>query len=221
MPRHYNLIGTLAWIATRDEELSDAYNALWGKAKNKDEDKQQLARVVVAIQLGEDIPQQRLVEADATLCDACVEAKIQALGWKQGARDIAAVPVGAWIDAEIDVVSGSIKYDGHPIWSGIRFPTVDVRRLWDAAQVEKSPIPKKPTGPPRKYLSEVSSFLRRHQLEVSKAIEQGSYPPPPPTGDAIAKALSTKTREVSARTIRDTLKWIRNGKDWGTEASPF
>jgi hypothetical protein len=123
MPRFYNLIGTLSWVATRDVEAADDLNRLWDEATND------LDRMVAAVYLTQyvmaarDIDQGAVVPLDtakAEVIAACISEKLEAVGHSRGNEDTRPVPPTSWIGVKIDDAESSIgKERAYMAWSPV------------------------------------------------------------------------------------------------------
>lgn len=194
MPRFYNLIGTLSWVATRDVEAADDLNRLWDEATND------LDRMVAAVFLTQyvmaarDIDQGAVLPLDtakAEVIAACISEKLEAVGHSRGNEDTRPVPPTSWIGVKIDDAESSIGKEG-PTWLGVRFRVAAVRDLWSVNPVITPPLPRNVTGPKPKYRKEIEGILAQHDLRVGKAMERGMSPPGRPTAQKIAETLSQR-----------------------------
>ncbi len=207
--RYQNLVGALAWIATRDGQASDDLNAAWNKVSLKDEATTKVERVIAAVYLTQASGLDRLNEVRMQLRDACAEGKIGAVGIKASGGDTSPIPVTSWLGVDIDEAAGTIGRGGVATWDKVSFLSADLRKCWLATMSAPPPSEKKRTGPPYKYRDELEIFARRHHEQVLRAIERGDEPPARESAEAIAHAMSKKYGHVvSPRTVRHNLAAI-------------
>lgn len=200
MSRKYqNLVGALAWIASRDAEAADDLNERWNEAES------QLDRMVVAVQLDHFVTTKRVEKAKAELVTACEDGRLVALGHTERNEETRPIPETAWIKSNVDEVDGGIGKD-RPAWHGVTFKTTDLRKLWEEAPQESQHAPKKTTGPHPEHRDRIKAILDLHDQQVLKAIERGGAPPVPLTSNQIAKKL-----KINPRTVRHNVNAIRGG----------
>lgn len=209
--RYQNIVGSLAWIASRDVEASDHLNELWSSAQD------QIGRIVAAIYLSEfiaglDPPSIDLDKAKAELRSACRDEKLKAMGYTVSNEEIRGVPSASWLNVDIDEVEGVIGR-ARPMWLGVAFRTNDLRVLWTAPEPMNAVLPKKPTGPRPKLRKQIRAIMDIHRRQETNALARGEDPPPPPTSQQIAEALSSPGQRVSPRTVRDNMLKIRGNND--------
>lgn len=202
---YQNIVGSLAWIASRDREASDDLNELRESAGDT------VSQVVAAIYLADLAGGSGLDEAKAELIRACRDEKLRSNGHTSSNEENRSIPSTSWIGASIDEVEGTIGKT-RPTWLGVSFKTADLRELWKAPPALSTLPPKKRTGPRPKWRKVIQGIMDQHCQQVKNALDKGEEPPPPPTSRQIADALSSPHGRVSERTVRDNLLKIR-GKD--------
>lgn len=203
MSRKYqNLVGALAWIASRDAEAADDLNDRWNEVES------QLDRVVVAVQLNHFATAKGVEKAKSELVAACEDGRLIALGHTERNEETRPIPETAWIRSNVDEVEGGIGKDRLG-WHGLRFKTADLRKLWKESSPSLSERPsRKKTGPQPNHREAIARILERHRLQEEKAMSLGELPPPRPTSAQIAKKL-----KMSERTVRHNVSAILSGKD--------
>lgn len=204
MTSHQNLIGALTWIATGDSEASDDLNGLWAAAKTE------IDKFVAAIYLGQATSADVLDRAKAQLIAYSVEGRIKADGHTAANEETRAIPATSWTGAVIfDVESAIGKSD--PLWLGVHFKKVDLRKLWPAKPGPIIAPPKKRTGPVPIYRERIAGILRQHEIVEANAIARGEEPPPRPTSKQVTERLSEAGKRVSERTVRHNIDRILSG----------
>lgn len=202
MSRKYqNLVGAIAWIASRDAEAADDLNDGWNEAGS------QLDRVVVALHLNQLATAKGVEKAKAELVAACEDGHLVALGHTETNEETRPIPETAWIKSDVYEVEGGIGKDRSG-WRGLTFKTADLRKHWQERPQESQHAPKKATGPHPEHRDRIKAIFDLHEQQVLNAIERGDTPPAPLTSDQIAKKL-----KINPRTVRHNINAIRGGNN--------
>lgn len=219
--RYYNLVGALAWIATRNQVASDDLNAAWDEANaSGGEVENRTKRVVSALYLSQAIPDEALAKARAELRAACGDAKVPAKGRKADAGDVVDVPIESWLDVFIDESNGTIGRSGVPTWSSVRFRKNDVHCVWKADPSVTPLKARKPTGQRARYRDEVKAILDLVNAAEVKALDAGNELSPRPTNKQIADRLSERHgTKVPERTIAYDVQRLGGNINWLLRAS--
>lgn len=186
-----NLIGALAWIATRDSEAAEDLSGAWASADSE------VDRIVAALYLGQAVSADQLQDAKAQLGAYALDGRIVAVGHTSSNQETRPVPAISWLNAKIDDVESAIGKTG-ATWLGVHFRKADLAKLWPPEAEGAGARPaKKRTGPHPLNRAKIAGILSQHQIAVKRALGRGETPPARPTAKQIGEQLGIPERTAS------------------------
>lgn len=200
-----NLIGALAWIATRDSEAAEDLSEAWASTDS------QVDRIVAALYLRQAVSADQLRDAKAQLGTYALDGRIVAVGHTSSNQETRPVPAISWLNAKIDDVENAVGKTG-ATWLGVHFRKADLAKLWPPEAKAAAARPaKKRTGPRALNRSKIAGILSQHQIAEKRALERGETPPARPTAKHIGEQLGISERTASHNVSRLIGKDILSG----------